>query len=145
MRAAGLGVQRGIQRKCATTVVLKPVTLGSSPARAAEQDRAGPAPESQSFHPHRTRRRLRRIQVQAKNIGRLAFELRIVTGHVTLQTMGSETGFFPDSMHRVFADPECRCQFATTPMRGTVAGLLAGGRENPGVQRGSQHRGRLAG
>jgi len=88
---------------------------------------------------------LRRIQVQGENVGRLAFELGIVAGQVTLQTVGFETGFFPDPMHGVFAHFQSRRQFATTPMGGTVAGFLASGRQNPGAQCWRQHRGLLSG
>ena len=55
--------------------------------------------------------------------------------------MGFETRFLPDSMHGVFADPQCSRQFAATPMRGPVARFLTVGRQNTGVQRRSQNRG----
>jgi len=88
---------------------------------------------------------LRWPQIQADNVGRFALELRIVAGQVTLQAMGFQAGFFPDPMHCVLADSQCGRQFAATPMRGTVAGFLAGGRQNPGPQSWSQNRGLLAG
>src|SRR5260370_1137225 len=59
--------------------------------------------------------------------------------------MGFQARFFPDPMHRVLADAQRGRQFAATPMGGTVAGFLAGGRQNPGPQSGSQNRGLLAG
>src|SRR6202030_852254 len=59
--------------------------------------------------------------------------------------MGFQARFFPDPMYRVLADAQRGRQFAATPMGGTVAGFLAGGRQNPGPQTRSQHRGLLAG
>src|SRR5258707_11736017 len=59
--------------------------------------------------------------------------------------MGFQARFFPDPMYRVLADAQRGRQFAATPMGGTVAGFLAGGRQNPGPQSGSQNRGLLAG
>jgi hypothetical protein len=88
---------------------------------------------------------LRRAQIQADNVGRFAFELRIVAGQVTLQAVGFETGFFPDPMHHVFADTQRGRQLAATPMGGSVAGFLAGGRQNPRPQSRSQNRSLLAG
>lgn len=88
---------------------------------------------------------LRRPQIQADNVGRFAFELRIVAGQVTLQAMGFEASFFPEPMHSVLADSQRGRQFAATPMRGTVAGLLAGGRQNPSPQSRRQNRGLLPG
>ena len=46
---AGFGVERGVERKRTVTVVLKTMSLGSSGARAARLDRAGPEPGWRSF------------------------------------------------------------------------------------------------
>src|SRR5258708_12414100 len=59
--------------------------------------------------------------------------------------MGFQARFFPAPMYRVLADAQRGRQFAATPMGGTVAGFLAGGRQNPGPQTRSQLRGLLAG
>ena len=64
---------------------------------------------------------------------------------VTLQAVGFQARFFPDPMHRVLADTQRGRQFAATPMGGTVAGFLAGGRQDPGPQSRSQNRRLLAG
>jgi hypothetical protein len=67
---------------------------------------------------------------QAHNVGRFSFELRIIAGQVTLQAMGFQASLFPDPIHSVLADSQRCRQFAAIPMCGTVAGFLAGGREN---------------
>ena len=46
---AGFGVERGVEREGTVTVVLKTMSLGSSGARAARLDRAGPEPGWRSF------------------------------------------------------------------------------------------------
>ena len=106
VHAAGLGVQRGIQRKRAMPVVLEPVTLGA--ARRERQNRVEPIQGLNRglFIDTEHGRMLRRMQVQTDNVGRFAFELGIVAGQVTLQAVGFETGFFPDPMHGVFADSQ---------------------------------------
>jgi hypothetical protein len=88
---------------------------------------------------------LRRPQIRADDTGGFAFELGIVAGQVMLQAMGFQASFFPDPMHSVLADSQRCRQFAATPLRGTVAGFLASGRQNPGAQSRSQYRGLLAG
>jgi hypothetical protein len=87
---------------------------------------------------------LRRTQIQADNVGRFAFELGIVAGQVTLQAVRFQAGFFPDPMHGVLADSQRCSQFAATPMRRTVAGFVAGGRQNSRSQSRSQNLGLLA-
>ena len=145
VHAAGLGVQRGIQRKRSMPVVLEAVTLGSS--RRKRQNGIEPIQglDGGFLIDAEHGGMLRRPQIQADNVGRFAFELRIVAGQVTLQAMGFQASFFPDPMHSVLADSQRCRQFAATPMRGTVAGFLAGGRQNPGPQSRSQNRGLLAG
>ena len=145
VHAAGLGVQRGIQRKRSMPVVLETVTLGSSRRERQNGVEAVQGLNSSFLIDAEHGGMLRRPQIQADNVGRFTFELRIVTGQVTLQAMGFQASFFPDSMHRVLADAQCCGQFAATPMRGTVAGFLAGGRQNPCPQRRGQNRGLLAG
>ena len=88
---------------------------------------------------------LRRPQIEAKNVGRLAFEIGIIAGQVTLQSMRFEPGFFPDPMDSIFADAQSRRQLAATPVGGTIAGFLASGGQNPSPQYGSQNGGLLAG
>jgi hypothetical protein len=88
---------------------------------------------------------LRRIQVQPDDIRRFGFEIRIVAGHIPLQTMRLQTGFFPNAMHSILADAQFGSQFAAAPVCSTVLRLPAGGRENPRPQLRGKHRSRLAG
>jgi len=109
MHPAGLGVERGIQRKRAMPVVLKPVALGAS--RRQRQNGIEPVQRLDGglFIHTEHGSVLRRIEVQAQNIHGFTFELGIVARQVTFQTMRLETGFFPDPMHGIFAQAEHRC------------------------------------
>jgi hypothetical protein len=88
---------------------------------------------------------LRRVQIEAEDVGGFAFELGIVAGHVAFQAVRLQARFLPNPMHGVFADAQRGGQFAATPVRGPVAGLSPGGGQDAGAQSRSQHPGLLAG
>ena len=88
---------------------------------------------------------LRRVQIEAEDVGGFAFELGIVAGHVAFETVRLQARFLPNAMHGVFADAQHGGQFAATPVRGPVAGFSPRGRQDAGAQSGSQHTGLLAG
>src|SRR5215469_2150863 len=145
MHASRLGVQRGIERKRAMAIVLEAVTFGASGRKW--QNRVQPVQSLNRglFIDAEHGGVLRRPQIQADNVGRLAFEVGIVAGQVTLQAVRFETGFLPHPMDGVFADAQGRRQFAAAPMGGTVAGFLACSRKNPGPQRRRHNAGLLPG
>jgi hypothetical protein len=145
VHAAGLGVQCCIERKRSMPVVLEAVTLGASRRKRQHGIEPIQGLDGSLLIDAKHGGMLRRLQIQAENVGRFAFKLGIVAGQVTLQTMGFQARFFPDPMHSVLADAQRGRQFAATPMRGTIAGFLAGGGQNPGPQSRSQNRGLLAG
>ena len=68
----------------------------------------------------------------------LGFEIRIVAGHIPLQTMRLQSGLFPHPMHSILADAQHGSELTTAPVRGTILGSLAGGCKNPGSQLRSQ-------
>src|SRR6202007_2271785 len=88
---------------------------------------------------------LRRVQIQADDVSRLALEIRIVAGHVPLQTMRFHAGLFPDTMDSILADTQLYSQLAAAPVGGTVLRLSASGRKYPCPQLRSEDRGRLPG
>jgi len=91
--ATGLRVQRGVQRKRAMSVVLEAMTLGA--ARGERQNRVESIQSlNRGFFIDREHGGvLRRIQIEAENVGRFALKLRIVAGQITLQAVGFEAGF----------------------------------------------------
>ena len=88
---------------------------------------------------------LRWVQIQPDNVRSFRLEVRIIADHIPLQPMRLQTRLFPDAMHSIFTDAQRRGEFAATPVSGTILGLSAGGRQNPGSQFRGQHRGGLAG
>jgi len=84
---AGLGVEGGIQRQRCRDESTQSRAVPPVPGTVAEPDPCDPGPEWRSFHPRRTRRMGRRIQVQPNNVGGLLLEIRIVRGHVALDAM----------------------------------------------------------
>ena len=80
---------------------------------------------------------LRWVQVEAEDVGRLTFELGIVAGHVTFETVRLQASFLPDAMHGVFADTQHGGQFAATPVCGPVTRFSPCDRQDAGAQSGS--------
>ncbi len=87
----------------------------------------------------------RRIEIKPNDRGGLAFEVGVIGAHIALQTMRLKAGFLPHFVDHRLADAEFPRQLAAGPMSGAVAGLAAGGVENPRPQPGRELRGRLAG
>jgi hypothetical protein len=50
------------------------------------------------------------------NVSGLRFKLRIVAGHVALQTVWLQTGLAPDAMDGIFADVQGRGKLAANPV-----------------------------
>jgi hypothetical protein len=83
------------------------------------------------------RRMLWRIQIQAEDVGCLAFKVRIVAGHVALQAVRLEPRRAPDAMDRVLAQAELARQFPARLVRGAIPGrALGGGRPHPRLELG---------
>src|ERR1700743_2614904 len=120
MHATGGGFQRGVQGKRAVAVIFEAVALGA--ARRKRQDWIEPI---QSLNGSllidaENRCMLRRVQIQADDVSRLALEIRIVAGHVPLQTMRFHAGLFPDTMDSILADTQLYRQLAAAPVGGTL-------------------------
>jgi hypothetical protein len=62
-----------------------------------------------------------------------------------LQTVRLQASLFPDARYGVLTDAKRCRQFSATPMGGTIARLLASGRQNPGPQSRCQSAGSLSG
>jgi hypothetical protein len=85
-----------------------------------------------------------RVQIQADDIRRLLFEVRIIAGQITFQPMRPDTGRSPDSVNRILADAQMLGQFAARPMGRTVHWFPARCLQNSGLQPGRDHRGFFA-
>src|SRR4029077_2370049 len=69
----------------------------------------------------------RRLKVQANDVGRLLFKLRIVAGHVTAQPMRLHTKMAPDTAHARLSNARLSGQPIAAPVRRTVKGTLPRG------------------
>src|SRR6201988_538681 len=78
VHAAGLGIQRGIQRKRSMPVVLEAVTLGSSRRKRQHGIESIQGLDGGFLIDAEHGGMLRGLQIQADNVGRFAFELWIV-------------------------------------------------------------------
>jgi hypothetical protein len=68
-----------------------------------------------------------RLQIQADNISRFAFKVRVGAGHVALQPMRSHAPFLPNSMHQILADSQIRRQLSATLVRRAIVRLPPSG------------------
>src|ERR1700746_1847674 len=69
----------------------------------------------------------RRLKVQANDVGRLLFKLRIIAGHVTTQPMRLNTEMAPDTAHARLANAQPSRQPIAAPVGRTVGGTLTRG------------------
>src|SRR5260370_1879693 len=73
----------------------------------------------------------RRLKVQANDVSRLLFKLRIITGHISAQPMRLNTEMAPDTAHARLANAQLFGQPIATPVGRTVSGTLTGGLHDP--------------
>src|ERR1700741_2820930 len=69
----------------------------------------------------------RRLKVQANDVRRLLFKLRIIAGHVNPQAMRLTTGKAPDPAHARLSNAQLSGQPIAAPVGRTVSGTLTRG------------------
>ena len=143
--ATGGGIERRIQGERAVPVVLEAVAFGASRRERQHGIETVQGLNGGLLINAEHGGVLRRAQIEAEDVGRFGFELGIVAGHVTFETVRLQARFSPNPMHGVFADTQGGGQFAATPVRGPVAGFFPRGGQDAGAQSRSQHPGFLAG
>jgi hypothetical protein len=85
-----------------------------------------------AFLIHAENRRVqRRLKIQANDICRLLFKLRIIADHITTQPMRLQTEMTPDSADAGLAQAQFFGQSIAAPMSRSVARTLAGELQNP--------------
>ena len=110
-----------------------------NPERAARRGPTIQRLNGRFFIDAKHRRMVWRTQIEPDDVGRLGFKLRIVACHISFQTVRFQARLLPDAMYGVFTDAKGDSLLTTTPMCGTVAGLLASGCQDPGSHRRCQH------
>src|SRR5258708_9488693 len=66
----------------------------------------------------------RRLKVQANDVSRLLFKLRIITGHISTQPMRLNTEMAPDTAHARLATSPLLCHPIATPLGLTATGTF---------------------
>src|SRR5260370_2269163 len=69
----------------------------------------------------------RRLKVQANDVSRLLFKLRIITGHISAQPMRLNTGMAPDTAHARLTNAQLFGQPIATPVGRSVTWTCNGG------------------
>src|SRR6516164_9494920 len=69
----------------------------------------------------------RRLKIQADNVGRLLFKLRVIAGHVPAQPMRLNTEMAPDTAHTGLTKAQRFGQPITAPVGRTIGGTLSCG------------------
>ena len=82
---------------------------------------------------------LRRMKIEADDVGCLLLELRVVGKHVTADPVRLQTRSSPCPGNQHVIDPERLRQSTRTPVSRPVGGTTAGPREDPRLQLGRQH------
>ena len=108
-----------------------PVVLESVPLEATWRERQNRIETVQSLNggllihaEHRSV--LRRIQIQADDVGRLRLEVRIIRRHVSLHPVRLDPGPRPRPGHKHVVDPHRRGQASRAPVRRPIRRLLPG-------------------
>src|SRR5258708_6545579 len=73
----------------------------------------------------------RRLKVQANDVSRLLFKLRIITGHISTQSMRLNTEMAPYTAHARLANAQLFGKPIATPVGRTIRGTLTGGLPDP--------------
>jgi len=66
------------------------------------------------------------LKIQANDVGRLLFKLRVTASHVSTQPMRLNAEMAPDTAHARAANAQIFCQPIAAPVGGTVRGTLKG-------------------
>src|SRR6516164_2129383 len=69
----------------------------------------------------------RRLKIQANDVGRLRFKLRVIAGHVLTHPMRLNTELAPDTAHARLTNTQLFCQPIAAPVGRTISGTLPRG------------------
>ena len=141
---AGFGVERGVERKGAVTVVLKTVSLGSSGRERQHGIESVQSLDGALFVDAKDSRIDWRLQVQANDISSLGFKIRVVAGHVAAKAVGLQSGFGQNTGYSRMVGAKFGRQLPSTPVRRAILGFLSGRSQNLSFQLGGLLAGYLA-
>src|SRR6266446_1663483 len=113
------------------TKILKAMSFGSARGERQNRVKSVESLDSALLIDTEDRSVERRLKVQANDVGRLLFKLRIITGHISTQPMRLNAEMAPDTAHARLANAQLFGQPIATPVGRTVSGTLTGGLQDP--------------
>src|SRR5258708_273917 len=113
------------------TKIFKAMPFGSARGERQNRDKATECWDSAFLIDTEDRSVYRRLKVQANDVSRLLFKLRIITGHISAQPMRLNTEMAPDTAHARLANAQLFGQPIATPVGRTVTRTLTGGLQQP--------------
>src|ERR1700722_19877390 len=117
------GVESGIQRERAMSVVLKAMTFRA--ARRKGKDGILPIQRLNGalFIDAEHHGMLRRAQIQSDNVSSLGFKVRVIGRQIALASMRSQSMLSPHTRDHHVRDMQLRSQFSSAPMRRSITGF----------------------
>src|SRR6266481_4431938 len=140
----GFGVERGVERKGAVTVVLKTVSLGSSGGERQHGIQSVQSLNGALFVDAKDSRINWRLQIQANDISSFGFKIRVVAGHVAAKAVGLQSCFGQNTGYSRMVGAKFGRQLPSTPVRRAILGFLSGRRQNLSFELGGLLAGYLA-
>src|ERR1700738_1679052 len=113
------------------TKIFKPSPFGSARGERQNRVKSVECLDSALLIDTEDRRVYRRLKVQANDVGRLLFKLRIITDHISTQPMRLNTEMARDTAPAQLARAHFFGQPIATPVGRTVSGTLTGGLQDP--------------
>src|SRR6266404_4733930 len=106
------------------TKILKAMSFGSARGEGQNRVKSVECLDSALLIDTEDRSVYRRLKVQANDVSRLLFKLRVIAGHVPTQPMRLNAEMAPDTAHARLAKAQLFGQPITAPMGRTVSGTL---------------------
>ena len=127
-----LGIERGVQGERAVAIVFKAMPFGPPGRQGQHRILTIQGLNRGLLIDTKHGRMLRRVQVEADDVGRLRLKVRIIGGHIAVQSMRLEPMLSPHPGHPHVTDPELGGELPGTPVSRPVAGVLPRGVQDAG-------------
>src|SRR5258708_13289467 len=113
------------------TKIFKAMPFGSARGERQNRVKSVECLDSALLIDTEDRRAYRRLKVQANDVGRLLFKLRIITDHISTQPMRLNTEMAPDTAHARLPKAQLFGQPIATPVGRTLSGTLTRALQDP--------------
>src|SRR5437660_281967 len=109
------------------TKILKAMSFGSARGERQNRVKSVKCLDSALLIDTEDRSVYRRLQVEANDVGRLLFKLRVIAGHVPTQPMRLNTEMAPDTAHARLTNAQLFGKPIAAPVGRAVSRPLTGG------------------